>query len=107
MGGGSSDASAFAGAKTDFAYDDNAHTFSLTGSDGTELLHFNADDQLVGAEDRRGATTISRDGLGRLTGWTGPDGTALDYGLDRAGRVTSVATDGGRTTLTSDARGDV
>ena len=97
----------FAANITQFTYDSAARTTQRTSSDGTERRFFNPDNQLVRVEDGRGTTTLARDGLNRLITWTGPDGNAIQYVRDSAGRVTSITTSAGTTTLTYDGRGEL
>lgn len=97
----------FAGSSTQFTYDSAARTIQRTSSDGIERRFFNPDNQLIRVEDSRGTTTLGRDGLNRLMSWTGPDGNAIQYVRDTAGRVTSISTSAGATTLTYNGRGEL
>jgi RHS repeat-associated protein len=97
----------FAGNITQFTYDSTARTVQRAALDGTERRSFNADNQLVRVDDARGATTLTRDGLNRLLSWTGPDGNTVQYVRDGSGRVISITSSTGTTTLTYNGRGEL
>ena len=97
----------FAGNATQFTYDSTSRLIQRTSSDGTEQRSFNPDNQLIRVDDGRGTTALTRDGLNRLLSWTGPDGNAIQYVRDSAGRVTSITTSAGTTTLTYNGRDEL
>lgn len=97
----------FAGVTTQFTYNDTARSFQRTAPNETEQRFFNPDNQLVRVVDDRGTTALGRDSGDRLTSWTGPDGAAVQYSRDAAGRITAITTTAGTTTLTYNARGEL
>ncbi|WP_178380012.1 DNRLRE domain-containing protein [Cryptosporangium aurantiacum] len=98
------------GAKRVLGYDDldrltTDQTKSATDAVLTSATYeYNKDDQrtkeITAGVPQAGTHQYSYDRSGRLTGWTKPDGTSVDYGWDDAGNRTKV----GSTTYTYDER---
>ncbi len=97
----------FDGRTTTYAYDPAARRVDRFGPEDAVIRFFDADGRLIRVDDPRGTTVMSRDGAGRLTGWTGPAGEQVGSGYDLAGRRTSFSTASGTTTLNRNGRGEL
>lgn len=95
------------GATVTYSYAANGLPATITSSQGVEVRTYDAGHQLVQVDDPRGTTLTPRDVLGRLESWTGPNGIAVTFGRDTAGRVSSIATSAGSSSREFATNGDL